>query len=128
MPLIVQKEPACKNPNCAYLHRMATLVDRRGDGLHVLGEAYRVDAEGLKKLDELEGYHGRGATDNTYIRKKISILVNGAIETAYVYVIADPKGYDESLKRGDSEIIPEYMIDMAKGPLKPGWPKDTTVE
>ena len=128
MPLIVQKEPACKNPNCAYLHRMATLVDRRGDGLHVLGEAYRVDAEGLEKLDELEGYHGRGATDNTYIRKKISILVNGAIETAYVYVIADPKGYDESLKRGDSEIISEYMIDMAKGPLKPGWPKDTTVE
>jgi 3-polyprenyl-4-hydroxybenzoate decarboxylase/gamma-glutamylcyclotransferase (GGCT)/AIG2-like uncharacterized protein YtfP len=120
LPLIVQKEPACSNPNCDYLHRMATLVDRKGDGRQVVGEAYRVTAQGLKKLDALEGYHGPGAPDNTYVRKKVSIVVDGEIVPAFCYFIADPSDCLASLKRGESEIISEYLKDMATGPLKPG--------
>lgn len=120
LPLIVQKLPACDNDACDYLHRMATLVDRKGDGKHVLGEAYRVTARGLKKLDALEGYHGPNAPTNTYVRKKISIVVNGQTTQAFCYFAAKPQKYIESLELGESEIVAEYSHDMAVGPLKPG--------
>lgn len=120
LPLIVQKKPACDNEACDYLHRMAALVDRKGDGKHVVGEAYLVTAQGLKDLDELEGYRGPGQAENTYVRKKISIVIDDKTVQAFCYFIADPARHLESLKRGESEIIAEYRLDMAKGPLKPG--------
>ena len=107
---------------------MATLVDRPGFGKHVLGEAYRVTAQGLKELDALEGYHGRGSPENVYLRKKISIVVNNEVKTAFVYVIANPEEYEDSLDNDKAEIIAEYMLDMAKGPLKPGWPAEAALD
>ncbi|TMV05631.1 hypothetical protein FGK63_16440 [Ruegeria sediminis] len=121
MPLIVPKEPFCDNPNCAYLHRMAVLVDVKGRGRSVKGEAYRVTASGLKELDKLEGYHGAGSDENVYLRKKINIVVNGATEPAFVYVIADPAQHLRKLEDGTSDIVSEYTLDMAQGELKPGY-------
>jgi gamma-glutamylcyclotransferase (GGCT)/AIG2-like uncharacterized protein YtfP/flavoprotein/glutaredoxin-related protein len=119
LPLVVQNEPACNNPDCDYLHRMATLVDERGEGEHVVGEVYRVTASALKQLDELEGYHGRGQK-NVYERKRISVVVNGAPQMAFCYFISKPQDYMNSVKDGHSSILPKYTLDMAKGPLKPG--------
>ena len=126
MPLVVQNEPACTNDKCPYLHRMATLVDQKGHGEHVRGEVYRVKASDLKEIDELEGYEGPGQ-QNTYVRKTISVVVNGEKVQAHCYVIAEPQAYMQSVKDGTSSILSEYTLDMAKGALKPGWdaPVDT---
>ena len=121
MPLIVQKEPRCDNPNCAYLHRMATLVDLKGKGQQVEGEVYRVTAAGLRALDQLEGYHGPASTENVYLRKKITVVVEGAVEHAYAYVIADPTPHLAALEAGEAETVAVYTEDMARGDLKPGF-------
>jgi len=121
MPLVVPKEPFCDNPNCAYLHRMATLVDRKGTGRPIKGEVYRVTSDGLKELDKLEGFHGPGAADNVYVRKRINVLMDGVKKPAYVYVIANPEKYLAELESGASELVDEYSIDMATGTLKPGY-------
>lgn len=121
MPLIVPKEPFCDNPNCAYLHRMATLVDQQGVGKQVTGEVYRVTDSGLRALDKLEGYHGPNSPENVYNRKKINVVVNGTMKPAYVYVIADPDKYMTNWRDGTSEVVSEYTLDMAEGELKPGF-------
>ncbi len=119
MPLIVPNEPFCDNPNCAYLHRMATLVDQQGMGKQISGEVYRVTESGLRELDKLEGYHGPDSPENVYIRKKINVIVNGAMKPAYAYVIADPEKYVANWRDGTSEAVTEYTLDMASGTLKP---------
>ncbi|MCA0873989.1 gamma-glutamylcyclotransferase [Seohaeicola saemankumensis] len=119
MPLIVPKEPFCDNPNCPYLHRMAVLADIKGRGKQVHGEVYRVTASGLRELDKLEGYHGPGSDQNVYLRKKINVVIDGATEPAYVYVIADADEYLAKLEDGHSEMLAEYTLDMAQGELKP---------
>ena len=121
MPLIVQKEPRCDNPNCAYLHRMATLVDLKGSGQQVEGEVYRVTVAGLRALDQLEGYHGPASTENVYLRKKITVVVEGAVEHAYAYVTADAAPHLAALEAGEADTVAVYTEDMARGDLKPGF-------
>ncbi len=121
MPLIVPHEPHCDNPNCGFLHRMATLVDQKGRGKAVKGEVYRVSSSGMKELDKLEGYHGPNAPDNVYVRKRINVLINGVKKPAYTYVIAHPSKYLDQWEQGTSEVIAEYTLDMATGTPKPGY-------
>lgn len=121
MPLVVQKEPRCDNPNCPYLHRMAALVDIKGRGHPVRGEVYRVTAAGLSELDKLEGYHGPASTENVYLRKKITIAIGDEIDHAYAYVTANPGAHLAALENGEAEALPEYTADMARGELKPGY-------
>lgn len=119
LPLIVQKEPKCDNEDCKYLHRMATLVDKQGEGRHVIGEVYRVTAQGLEKLDKLEGYdRNRPKSENKYVRRKTKVEVKGRTETVFCYFIQDPSEYQKSLENNQSEMLSEYTMDMAKGPLK----------
>jgi gamma-glutamylcyclotransferase (GGCT)/AIG2-like uncharacterized protein YtfP len=99
---------------------MATLVDLKGRGVPVEGEVYRVTASGLQALDALEGYRGRAAHDNVYLRKKIAVVVGDAVEHAYAYVIADPAPHLDALGDGSAETVPVYTLDMAQGDLKPG--------
>ncbi len=121
MPLIVPHEPHCDNPNCGYLHRMATLVDQKGRGEPIRGEVYRVSSSGLKELDKLEGYHGPGSPENVYVRKRINVLMDGVKKPAYVYVIAHPTKYLDQWADGTSGIVAEYTLDMATGTPKPGF-------
>lgn len=121
MPLVVQKEPGCENPNCPYLHRMAALVDIKGRGHQVDGEVYRITASDLHALDKLEGYHGPASTENVYLRKKISVMVGNDIEQAYTYVIAQPAAHLAALESGTAETLPRYTREMAQGELKSGF-------
>lgn len=120
MPLVVPNEPFCDNPNCDYLHRMATLVGQKGRGKPIRGEVYRVTSAGLKELDKLEGYHGPESSENVYIRKRINVVINGVKKPAYVYVIARPENYLAKLDEGTSTMVEEYTLDMATGTLKEG--------
>lgn len=120
MPLIVQKTPACNNKDCKYLHRMATMVNKKGQGRHVIGEVYRVTAQGLHALDKLEGFDEKAAKgDNTYVRKTTKIELKGKTVDAFCYFIENSKEYMDALARGDSEMVAEYTKEMATGPLKP---------
>ncbi|MBO9447983.1 flavoprotein [Ruegeria sp. R14_0] len=121
MPLIVPHEPHCDNPNCGFLHRMATLVDQKGRGKPIRGEVYRVTSSGLKELDRLEGYHGPGSPENVYVRKRINVLIDGVKKPAYAYVIAHPTKYLDQWEAGTSGIVAEYTLDMATGTPKPGF-------
>ncbi|WP_170379364.1 flavoprotein [Ruegeria atlantica] len=121
MPLIVPHEPFCDNPNCGFLHRMATLVDQKGRGKAVRGEVYRVSSTGMKELDKLEGYHGPNSPENVYVRKRINVLINGVKKPAYTYVIAHPTKYLDEWEQGTSGIVAEYTLDMATGTPKPGF-------
>lgn len=119
LPLIVQKTPACDNPNCGFLHRMATLVDKKGSGKHVSGEVYRVTAQGLKELDKLEGYDANKRENNTYVRKTIAVDVLGKTEKAFCYFIVNPEKYEAAVASGASEIVSEYTQEMAVAIPKP---------
>ncbi|MEW2919410.1 flavoprotein [Ruegeria sp. ANG10] len=121
MPLIVPHEPFCDNPNCGFLHRMATLIDQKGRGKAVRGEVYRVSSTGMKELDKLEGYHGPNSPENVYVRKRINVLIDGVKKPAYTYVIAHPTKYLDEWEQGTSGIVAEYTLDMATGTPKPGF-------
>ncbi|WP_170575417.1 flavoprotein [Ruegeria atlantica] len=125
MPLIVPHEPHCDNPNCGFLHRMATLVDQKGRGTPVRGEVYRVSSTGMKELDKLEGYHGPNSPENVYVRKRINVLIDGVKKPAYTYVIAHPTKYLDQWEEGSSGIVAEYTLDMATGTPKPGFQPPT---
>ncbi len=125
MPLIVPHEPHCDNPNCGFLHRMATLIDQKGRGKAVKGEVYRVSSSGMKELDKLEGYHGPNSPENVYVRKRINVLINGVKKPAYTYVIAHPTKYLDQWEQGTSGIVAEYTLDMATGTPKPGYQPPT---
>ncbi|AXI54883.1 hypothetical protein C1J05_10595 [Sulfitobacter sp. JL08] len=113
LPLIVQKTPGCNNPNCGFLHRMATLVDKKGSGKHISGEVYRVTARGLKELDRLEGYDPNNHENNTYVRKTIAVEVEGKTEKAFCYFIVNAAQYEAAVSAGESEIVSEYTQEMA---------------
>jgi gamma-glutamylcyclotransferase (GGCT)/AIG2-like uncharacterized protein YtfP/glutaredoxin-related protein/3-polyprenyl-4-hydroxybenzoate decarboxylase len=121
MPLVVQLEANCSNPNCPYLHRMAALVDVRGKGLQIQGEVFRVDRAGLKALDTLEGYSGPGDPENVYERKTIAVQLDGEIVKAFVYFAANSRPHLQELQDGLAETVAEYTLDMAKGEVKPGF-------
>ena len=121
MPLVVQLEANCSNPNCPYLHRMAALVDVRGKGQQIQGEVFRVDRAGLKALDTLEGYSGPGDPENVYERKTIAVQLDGEIVKAFVYFAANSRPHLQELQDGLAETVAEYTLDMAKGEVKPGF-------
>ena len=76
-------------------------------------------AQGLEKLDELEGYdRNRPKSENKYVRRKTKVEVKGRTETVFCYFIQDPSEYQKSLENNQSEMLSEYTMDMAKGPLK----------
>eukprot|EP00930_Biecheleria_cincta_P050718 TRINITY_DN358_c0_g1_i9.p1 TRINITY_DN358_c0_g1~~TRINITY_DN358_c0_g1_i9.p1 ORF type:complete len:368 (-),score=63.30 TRINITY_DN358_c0_g1_i9:462-1565(-) len=121
-PLIVPKEPSCTNPNCPYLHRQPTLMDKVGLGYYVKGEVYAVKADDVKELDVLEGFYGKKHSDNVYFRRHITVrLESGDEVVAHCYFIADHAKKWAELKEGTAECLPEYTSDMAVGELKPGW-------
>jgi gamma-glutamylcyclotransferase (GGCT)/AIG2-like uncharacterized protein YtfP len=50
--VVVPHAPGCANPGCNLLHRMAMLVPDVGS-LHVEGDVYLVDTDGLRVIDRL---------------------------------------------------------------------------
>ncbi len=70
--VVVPHEPGCANPGCNLLHLMAMLVPHVGS-LHVEGDVYLVDADGLRVIDQLESYDGEDAT-GPYVRREIDVV------------------------------------------------------
>lgn len=65
----------------------------------VVGEVYEVDAHGLARLDELEGYRPHGERDSLYDRVQVQ-LDDGT--TALMYIMHDVPPW----RRGRFEVVP----------------------
>ena len=142
-PLVIPKEPKCDNPNCPYLHRMASLIHSsdcptlvksdqfptEAPQVHrIKGELFRVSEQGLKELDVLEGYTGVPGDDkNVYERRHVEVEViendSGKRTKVECWCYFMKKGAEDKIlevvEGGTSECVPEYELDMAKGELKP---------
>ncbi|MGP4082734.1 gamma-glutamylcyclotransferase family protein [Pseudalkalibacillus sp. R45] len=80
-----------------YGYPAMTLVDSG----NVFGEIYEVDADGLKKLDHLEGYKGPG-NENLYERKIYPVMTeNGPIDVVIYTVDHNPSLCKKVIECGD---------------------------
>ena len=100
---------------------MAALVEIRGKGHRIRGELYRIKTNDLKTLDALEGFEGTNMSNNVYVRKKITVLLDNNAYQAFTYFIADSESHMDAVNEGTAEMINNYELDMALGDLKPGW-------
>jgi gamma-glutamylcyclotransferase (GGCT)/AIG2-like uncharacterized protein YtfP len=116
--VVVPHAAGCANPGCNMLHRMAMLVPRVG-WLHVEGDVYLVDADGLRVIDRLENYDGEQGM-GPYVRREIDVIsVDGLMQLrTQAYCVRDPTGWRALVKRGRAEAVARYTADMATSALK----------
>ena len=71
----------------------------------VYGELYEVNEKQLSRLDELEGYKGKG-NNNLYNRVKQTIYTDKGEYEAYVYVMdrRDPEFFQERIESADWKV------------------------
>ena len=111
--VVVPHERGCANPGCSLLHRMATLVPRVG-ALHVEGDVYLVDADGLGVVDRLESYDGEDGT-GPYVRRGVEVAsIDGSTHlTAQAYLVRDPAPWRALVELGRADAVARYTADMA---------------
>src|SRR5262249_28337483 len=109
LPLIVPNDPNCNNPNCPYLHRMASLLPIRGQGHRVEGEVFRITPAAVERLDKLEGF--------SYRRDTIEVELDGRIVSAGSYFIRNGDGPPDPDAQGPAQCVPDYPPEM--GPAVP---------
>ncbi|MEA2234206.1 MAG: gamma-glutamylaminecyclotransferase [Solirubrobacteraceae bacterium] len=111
--VVVPLKAGCANPGCNLLHRMATLVPEVGS-LHVEGDVYCVDADGLREIDRLENYDGEKGT-GPYVRREVDVVsVDGSTRlTAQAYRVRDPARWRALVELGRADAVAHYTADMA---------------
>jgi gamma-glutamylcyclotransferase (GGCT)/AIG2-like uncharacterized protein YtfP len=111
--VVVPHEPGCANPGCNLLHRMAMLVPQMGS-LHVEGDVYLVDAEGLRVIDQLENYDGEAGA-GPYVRREIDVVsVDGLTNLrAQAYRVRDPAPWRALVEQGRADAVARYTAAMA---------------
>jgi gamma-glutamylcyclotransferase (GGCT)/AIG2-like uncharacterized protein YtfP len=111
--VVVPHEPGCANPGCNLLHRMAMLVPQVGS-LHVEGDVYLVDADGLSVIDQLENYDGEAGA-GPYVRREIGVVSTDGVTylCAQAYRVRDPSAWRALVEQGDADAVARYTADMA---------------
>jgi hypothetical protein len=67
-------------------------------------------------------------SNNVYVRKKITVLLDNNAYQAFTYFIADSESHMDSVNAGTAEMINNYELDMAVGDLKSGWGDPTVAK
>lgn len=81
------------------------LIDRKGDGVRVIGELYEVDDDALAAMDRLE----RIDAPDGYRRRNIAVSVEGEMREAQVYLKEPEQLSPEDIKAGPlAEYTPEH--------------------
>jgi gamma-glutamylcyclotransferase (GGCT)/AIG2-like uncharacterized protein YtfP len=116
--VVVPHELGCANPGCGLLHRMATLVPEVGS-LHVEGDVYLVDADGLSVVDRLESYDGEEGT-GPYVRRAVDLVsLDGATRlSAQAYRVRNPAAWRTLVETGRADAVARYTADMASSTPK----------
>ncbi len=92
--IVVPRRPACSNPGCRYVHRMAALVP--GFGIQAEGDLFEV--ESFAGIDALE-------LNGPYVREEIE-LSDGF--TAQAYFAAEPELWRALVQRGGADALASY--------------------
>jgi gamma-glutamylcyclotransferase (GGCT)/AIG2-like uncharacterized protein YtfP len=111
--VVVPREPACSNPACQYVHRMAMLVAGHHP-LRVEGDLFLIDEEALAVLDDLEaGSEGR---PGPYRRVALDVVtLDGAVvHTAQAYAARDPGAWLALVGRGRADALAAYPTALAR--------------
>jgi hypothetical protein len=111
LPLIVPNEPNCNNPNCPYLHRMASLLPLRGQGQRVEGEIFRITPQAVDRLDKLEGF--------SYQRDTIAVELDGQVVSAVAYFRRNGEHLLDDVQQGRAQCVARYTLEMGTAVLKP---------
>jgi Gamma-glutamyl cyclotransferase, AIG2-like len=95
--IVVPRDPACSNPACRYLHRMAVLVPNQWN-LHAEGDVFEVDEAQLQRLDALE-------LGGPYERAEVELDGGG---TAVAYTAKEPFRWYELVSAGLADAVEVY--------------------
>jgi gamma-glutamylcyclotransferase (GGCT)/AIG2-like uncharacterized protein YtfP len=102
--IVVPWEPACSNPGCEYLHRMAALVPGFAP-LRAEGDLFSIAPETLCSIDELES--------GAYIRTSVAVESPGSTWTAQAYVIRSPERWHALVDAGHADALAAYPRELA---------------
>jgi len=90
-------------------YRIPWLVDRPGEGEHIVGQLFEVDAEGLARMDRLE----RLGEPGWYTRRPIEVrehphLAGRTVEALVYFGAAERPGREVVHAEGLQEFLPEH--------------------
>jgi gamma-glutamylcyclotransferase (GGCT)/AIG2-like uncharacterized protein YtfP len=110
--IVVPKRPACSNPGCPLLHRMAALVPGV-EPFRVDGDLFMLEPDALAELDRLEGCSD-GAL-GPYVRGNIDVVALDGAGTwrATGYPAREPGRWRALLDRGGAEASSEYQASLS---------------
>jgi gamma-glutamylcyclotransferase (GGCT)/AIG2-like uncharacterized protein YtfP len=117
--VVVPRQPACSNPGCRYVHRMAALV-AGVEPLRVEGDLFLIGQDAVAVIDELET--GTPGAVGPYVREPVAVVsVDGTtIHTAQAYLAREPARWQALVDRGGAEALTTYPRELAAGEtLKP---------
>jgi hypothetical protein len=102
--VVVPREPACSNPGCPYVHRMAALV--AGFAVHAQGDVFLVDD--LAPVDELE-------LAGPYVRAPVAVVsLDGSRElVANAYPVLEPERWRDLVAHAEADAFPAYPAELA---------------
>jgi gamma-glutamylcyclotransferase (GGCT)/AIG2-like uncharacterized protein YtfP len=105
--VVVPRRPACSNPGCRYVHRMAALVPGLAP-LRVEGDLFLIGDDAVAALDRLE-------LAGPYERDRVDVVAldGAATYTAIAYPAREPERWRALVERGDAEALPAYPRDLA---------------
>jgi gamma-glutamylcyclotransferase (GGCT)/AIG2-like uncharacterized protein YtfP len=110
--VVVPRRPACSNPGCRYVHRMAALVAGL-EPLRVEGDLFLIGDDAVAALDRLE-------LAGPYERCRVDVVAldDAATYTAIAYPAREPARWRALVERGDAEALPAYPPLAASEQLK----------
>jgi gamma-glutamylcyclotransferase (GGCT)/AIG2-like uncharacterized protein YtfP len=103
--VVVPRRPACSNPGCEFVHRMAALVP--GLDLRVEGDLFLIGDEAARAIDELETGPG-----SPYVRGEVEVVGERTL-TARAYLAREPARWRALVERGEADALATYPADLA---------------
>jgi gamma-glutamylcyclotransferase (GGCT)/AIG2-like uncharacterized protein YtfP len=112
--VVVPHQPACGNPGCQYVHRMAALVPGV-EPLRVEGDLFLIDEATLAVLDRLET--GGGGVEAPYVRDGVTVVSADRVERqeAVAYVAREPSRWRRLVTLLQADALEVYPRDLAVG-------------
>ena len=105
--VVVAREPACSNPGCEFVHRMAALV-AGVEPLRVEGDLFLVAEDAIAVLDRLE-------LSGPYSRDRVEVVAvaGGDSRAAVAYLAREPARWRALLDAGRAEALAAYPRHLA---------------
>jgi hypothetical protein len=103
--VVVPHRPACNNPGCEYVHRMAALVP--GLDLRVEGDLFVIGEDAAAAIEALEV--------GAYVRNELEVapVGGGPSVLARAYLAREPARWIALVERGEADALTGYPVELA---------------